>query len=91
MEDAIALMPKFPSFSPVLHNLTYIHDESFIKSEFGGSDFGGYPSLKQRFDSYDIKESMAVHCGYEYDYVFLKFTGLFNRGLFNFSLITFGA
>ncbi|KAD3069274.1 hypothetical protein E3N88_37154 [Mikania micrantha] len=64
VEDAIALMPKSPSFSPVLHNLTYIHDESFIKSEFGGSDFGGYPSLKQRYESYDIKESMAVHCGF---------------------------
>ncbi|KAK9056298.1 hypothetical protein SSX86_027388 [Deinandra increscens subsp. villosa] len=64
VEDAIALMPKLPSFSPVLHNLTYIHDESFIKSEFGGSDFGGYPSLKQRYESYDIKESMAVHCGF---------------------------
>ncbi|KAI7736239.1 hypothetical protein M8C21_022689 [Ambrosia artemisiifolia] len=63
VEDAIALMPKYPSYSPVLHNLTYIHDESFIKSEFGGSDFGGYPSLKQRYEAYDIKESMAVHCG----------------------------
>ncbi|KAI3800399.1 hypothetical protein L1987_28489 [Smallanthus sonchifolius] len=64
VEDAIALMPKLPSFSPVLHNLTYIHDESLIKSEFGGSDFGGYPSLKQRYESYDIRESMDVHCGF---------------------------
>ncbi|KVH89524.1 hypothetical protein Ccrd_008482 [Cynara cardunculus var. scolymus] len=63
VEDAIALMPKAPSFSPVLHNLTYIHEESLTKSEFGGSDFGGYPSIKQRSESYDIKESMAVHCG----------------------------
>ncbi|KAF5811944.1 putative ceramidase [Helianthus annuus] len=64
VEDCIALMPTLPSYSPVLHNLTYIHDESFIKSEFGGSDFGGYPSLKQRYESYDIRESMAVHCGF---------------------------
>ncbi|XP_024993027.1 uncharacterized protein LOC112526838 [Cynara cardunculus var. scolymus] len=64
VEDAIALMPKAPSFSPVLHNLTYIHEESLTKSEFGGSDFGGYPSIKQRSESYDIKESMAVHCGF---------------------------
>nr|XP_043621421.1 probable hexosyltransferase MUCI70 isoform X2 [Erigeron canadensis] len=63
VEDAIALMPTYPSYSPV-HNLTYIHDESLIRSEFGGSDFGGYPSLKQRAESYDIKESMAVHCGF---------------------------
>ncbi|XP_071714578.1 probable hexosyltransferase MUCI70 isoform X2 [Rutidosis leptorrhynchoides] len=63
VKDAISLMPKWPSYSPVLHNLTYIHDESLIKSEFGGSDFGGYPTLKQRFESYDIKESMTVHCG----------------------------
>ena len=32
-------------------------------SEFGGSDFGGYPSLKQRSESYDIKESMSVILG----------------------------
>ena len=64
MEEAIALMPKAPSFSPVLQNLNYIHDENLTKTEFGGSDFGGYPSLNQRFESYDIKESMTVHCGY---------------------------
>lgn len=58
-------MPNAPSFSPVLKNLTYIHEESLTKSEFGGSEFGGYPSLGQRNDSYDIRESMSVHCGYD--------------------------
>nr|GEY37110.1 Rho GTPase-activating protein like [Tanacetum cinerariifolium] len=64
VEEAIALMPKAPSYSPVLQNLTYIHEDNPTKSEFGGSDFGGYPSLKQRSESYDIKESMSVHCGF---------------------------
>ncbi|XVE80136.1 hypothetical protein DITRI_Ditri14bG0115200 [Diplodiscus trichospermus] len=65
VEEAIARMPSSPSASPVLHNLTYVHDENPIKSEpHGGSDFGGYPSLKQRNDSFDIKESMTVHCGF---------------------------
>uniref|UniRef100_A0A5B7AR64 TOD1/MUCI70 glycosyltransferase-like domain-containing protein n=1 Tax=Davidia involucrata TaxID=16924 RepID=A0A5B7AR64_DAVIN len=64
VEEAIALMPNAPSFSPVLKNLTYIHEENLTRSEFGGSDFGGYPSLKQRNDSYDIRESMSVHCGF---------------------------
>ncbi|KAI8000852.1 hypothetical protein LOK49_LG09G01915 [Camellia lanceoleosa] len=64
VEDAIALMPKVPSFSPVLKQLTYIHEENLTKSEFGGSEFGGYPSLRQRNDSYDIRESMSVHCGF---------------------------
>ncbi|KAL8460438.1 hypothetical protein ACS0TY_032104 [Phlomoides rotata] len=64
IEDAIALMPKAPSFSPVLKKLAYIHEESLTKSEFGGSDFGGYPSLGQRNDSYDITESMSMHCGF---------------------------
>ncbi|KAL2253202.1 uncharacterized protein LOC105167904 isoform X2 [Sesamum indicum] len=64
LEDAIALMPNAPSFSPVLKDLTYVHEENLSKSEFGGSDFGGYPSLKQRSDSYDIRESMSVHCGF---------------------------
>lgn len=65
VEQAIASMPSSPSVSPVLRNLTYVHDEKPIKTEtHGGSDFGGYPSLKQRNDSFDIKESMTVHCGF---------------------------
>ncbi|XP_022717120.1 uncharacterized protein LOC111275840 [Durio zibethinus] len=65
VDQAIASMPISQSASPVLHNLTYVHDENPIKSEpHGGSDFGGYPSLKQRNDSFDIKESMTVHCGF---------------------------
>ncbi|CAN8316004.1 unnamed protein product [Cochlearia groenlandica] len=58
-------MPSSPSFSPVLKNLTYIHEEPLNrKTEFGGSDFGGYPSLKQRRRSFNIKPSMNVHCGF---------------------------
>ncbi|CAH1440133.1 unnamed protein product [Lactuca virosa] len=64
VEEAINLMPKAPSFSPILQNLTYIHEENSTKSEFGGSIFGGYPSLKQRLESYDVKESMKIHCGF---------------------------
>ncbi|CAA0825285.1 Protein of unknown function (DUF616 [Striga hermonthica] len=64
VEDAVALMPNASSFSPVLKNLTYIHEETLTKSEFGGSEFGGYPSLEMRNDSYDIRESMSVHCGF---------------------------
>ncbi|KAK8575241.1 hypothetical protein V6N12_062917 [Hibiscus sabdariffa] len=65
VEEAIALMPKVPSFSPILQTLTYIHEENLIKeNEFGGSDFGGYPTLKQRDDSYDIRETMNVRCGF---------------------------
>ncbi|KAK9051704.1 hypothetical protein SSX86_028332 [Deinandra increscens subsp. villosa] len=64
VDEAIAMMPNAPSFSPILQNLTYIHEENLTKSEFGGSEFGGYPSLMQRLESYDIKESMTVHCGF---------------------------
>ncbi|KAI7744545.1 hypothetical protein M8C21_022016 [Ambrosia artemisiifolia] len=56
VEEAIATMPNAPSFSPILQNLTYIHEENLTKSEFGGSQFGGYPSLKQRLESYDIND-----------------------------------
>lgn len=64
MDQAIASMPSSPSESPVLRNLTYVQDGDPIKIEtHGGSDFGGYPSLKERNESFDIKESMAVHCG----------------------------
>ncbi|KAG5378825.1 hypothetical protein IGI04_026667 [Brassica rapa subsp. trilocularis] len=65
VEEAIALMPSAPSFSPVLKNLTYIYEEPLNRdTEFGGSDFGGYPTLKHRNDSFDIKETMNVHCGF---------------------------
>ncbi|XP_043808551.1 probable hexosyltransferase MUCI70 isoform X2 [Manihot esculenta] len=65
VEEAIALMPKFPSFSPVVNNLTYIYEDPLSRDgEFGGSEFGGYPTLKQRSDSYNIRESMSVHCGF---------------------------
>ncbi|TYH21402.1 hypothetical protein ES288_A04G041200v1 [Gossypium darwinii] len=58
-------MPSSPSASAVLQNLTYVHDENPIKTEpHGGSDFGGYPSIKQRSNSFDVKESMTVHCGF---------------------------
>ncbi|XP_044497164.1 probable hexosyltransferase MUCI70 [Mangifera indica] len=65
VEEAIALMPSVPSFSPVVKNLTYIVEPELNRvTEFGGSDFGGYPTIAQRADSYDIKESMSVHCGF---------------------------
>ncbi|RID66947.1 hypothetical protein BRARA_D02055 [Brassica rapa] len=65
LEEAIALMPSSPSFSPILKNLTYIHEKPLNrKTEFGGSDFGGYPTLKQRRRSFNIKGSMSVHCGF---------------------------
>ncbi|XP_038685520.1 uncharacterized protein LOC119985326 [Tripterygium wilfordii] len=65
VEQAISSMPSSPSACPVLRNLTYIVDENPVKPESrGGSNFGGYPSLKQRDDSFDIKESMTVHCGF---------------------------
>ncbi|PKI79494.1 hypothetical protein CRG98_000125 [Punica granatum] len=58
-------MPKVPSFSPVIKNLTFIYEENLNReTEFGGSDFSGYPTLRQRNDSYDIRESMSIHCGF---------------------------
>lgn len=62
-EQAMALMPKAPSYSPV-HKLTYVYEPNPKKTEFGGSEFGGYPSLKERADSFDIREEMQVHCGF---------------------------
>lgn len=64
-------MPSSPSASPVIHNLTYVLDENPIKTEpYGGLEFGGYPSLKQRNNSFDVKESMTVHCGYVFHFLY---------------------
>ena len=64
VKQAMASIPSSSSQSPLLKQLNYVHEENPIKTEpHGGSEFGGYPSLKQRNDSYDIKESMTVHCG----------------------------
>ena len=63
MEEAVALMPNASSYSPV-KNLEYIYEENLRReTEFGGSDFGGYPTLAQRTDSFDVRESMRLHCG----------------------------
>ncbi|XP_020577199.1 uncharacterized protein LOC110022525 isoform X2 [Phalaenopsis equestris] len=65
VEQAVSYMPALPSKSPVLQNLTYVVEEnSFSTEPSGGSFFGGHPSLKQRNDSFDIKESMTVYCGF---------------------------
>ncbi|KAG9154706.1 hypothetical protein Leryth_026404, partial [Lithospermum erythrorhizon] len=64
LEQAISLMPNAPSYSPIIKNLKYVQEENLTKNEFGGSEFGGYPSLSQRSDSYNIRESMNMHCGF---------------------------
>ncbi|GJS36521.1 hypothetical protein Tco_0534903 [Tanacetum coccineum] len=64
VKEAMASMPNSPSPSPVLQDLSYFHEGTSTKTEpHEGSDFGGYPSLKQRNESFEIKESMTVHCG----------------------------
>ncbi|KAJ0242306.1 hypothetical protein HA466_0207880 [Hirschfeldia incana] len=65
-KEALAHMPKHPFESPVLKNLTYVHEDTPVKREEGkgGSEFGGYPSLQDRTNSFDIKESMTLHCGF---------------------------
>ncbi|CDP05921.1 unnamed protein product [Coffea canephora] len=65
VEQAIAALPRSASASPVLHHLTYFYEENPMKTEpHGGSDFGGYPSLKQRNDYFNVNKSMTVHCGF---------------------------
>ncbi|XP_073007037.1 probable hexosyltransferase MUCI70 [Typha latifolia] len=65
VEQAKELMPPLPSTSPVLKNLRYISEVNLVENElYGGLTFGGHPSLHQRDESFDIKESMAVHCGF---------------------------
>lgn len=63
----MAYMPSLPSVSPVIKNLHYVSEENLVANESnGGSIFGGHPSLQQREESFDIKETMKVYCGYVY-------------------------
>ncbi|PKA65356.1 hypothetical protein AXF42_Ash005689 [Apostasia shenzhenica] len=65
VELAMAYVPALPSDSPILKNLTYFVEENSTSNESnGGSSFGGHPTLEQRNISFDIKESMTVHCGF---------------------------
>uniref|UniRef100_A0ACD5TEZ8 Uncharacterized protein n=1 Tax=Avena sativa TaxID=4498 RepID=A0ACD5TEZ8_AVESA len=65
VEQALALMPRVPTASPILQSLNYLsEDQLVLKESNSGSLFGGYPSLEQRDMSYDIKDSMTVHCGF---------------------------
>ncbi|XP_078428277.1 putative hexosyltransferase MUCI70 [Wolffia australiana] len=65
VEQAIAFMPSTPSVSPVLKNLTFFYEEDLpINGSRGGSSFGGHPSLEQRNETFHVKESMTVHCGF---------------------------
>lgn len=59
-------MPSLPSQSPILKNLSYIVDAQLVANETnGGSPFGGFSSLLQRDESFHIKESMHILCGYD--------------------------
>ncbi|EPS68952.1 hypothetical protein M569_05814, partial [Genlisea aurea] len=71
VEEAIARMPEVPPPSPILRRLNYHSELKPMRTEmngdfeFGGdSEFGGYPALRQRNDSFTIKETMTVHCGF---------------------------
>ncbi|KAG2626197.1 probable hexosyltransferase MUCI70 [Panicum virgatum] len=65
VDQAFALMPLEASPSHVLKNLNYISEDGIIANlSSQGSGFGGHPSLEQRNKSFDISESMTVHCGF---------------------------
>ncbi|KAJ4749679.1 transmembrane protein (DUF616) [Rhynchospora pubera] len=66
VEQAMSIIPVKPSLSPVLKNLEFISDENLVERGLpsGGSSFGGYPSLLERDLSYDIRDSMRIHCGF---------------------------
>lgn len=65
VDQAFALMPLQASQSPVLENLNYVAEDSTTANFSNrGSAFGGYLSLEQRNKSFDITNSMTVHCGF---------------------------
>lgn len=64
VDQAFALMPLQASPSPVLKNLNYVSEDGITANLSNqGSGFGGHSSLEQRNESFNINESMTVHCG----------------------------
>jgi hypothetical protein len=65
---AMSEMPEENRYvSPVLKQLSYVSNLGAIQPPFkgaAGSAFGGYPSLKEREESFNIGDSMRVHCGF---------------------------
>ena len=65
---AIAQMPEEQRYiSPVLQHLSYVSDPLAAEPRVEGapgSPFGGYPSLEERAESFNVRESMQVHCGF---------------------------
>jgi hypothetical protein len=65
VDQAFALMPLQASPSPILKNLNYVSEDSLPANLSSQSSlFGGHLSLEQRNKSFDITESMTVHCGF---------------------------
>ncbi|AQK87688.1 hypothetical protein Zm00014a_041330 [Zea mays] len=65
VDQAFALMPLQASPSPVVKNLNYVSEDGVTANLSNlGSGFGGHPSLEQRNKSFNINESMTVHCGF---------------------------
>ncbi|PWZ10997.1 hypothetical protein Zm00014a_026208 [Zea mays] len=65
VDQAFALMPLQASPSPVLKDLNYVSEDGVTANLSNqGSGFGGHPSLDQRNESFNVNESMTVHCGF---------------------------
>eukprot|EP00249_Psilotum_nudum_P014361 c24783_g1_i2 orf=397-1842(-) len=65
--QAMELMPAVgASSSPVLKNLTYVVESPITDPVLGvhGLNFGGHASLEQRDKSFQVQESMQIHCGF---------------------------
>lgn len=65
---AISQIPPPGTYtSPTLKRLTYVSGERAARkpaADAPGSAFGGYPSLHDRAQSFQVREQMTVHCGF---------------------------
>ncbi|KAJ7524008.1 hypothetical protein O6H91_18G073000 [Diphasiastrum complanatum] len=52
--------------SHVLKDLSYVHRQDAIEITklVGGSDFGGHQTLEEREESFQLRESMHIYCGF---------------------------
>ncbi|KAJ7190051.1 hypothetical protein O6H91_Y528900 [Diphasiastrum complanatum] len=67
VKEALREMPVSKFVAPyILKDLSYVHQQDAMEGFglVGGTDFGGHQTMEEREKSFQIRESMHIHCGF---------------------------